>query len=461
MKSRRSVAVLGVLLLLAAGGAAAFYLANRPEVTTSSREAYRAYQEAVRNERRFYLKEARVGFARALELDPQFAMAMLGLARSSERDQQVSLMRRASRDKQRLTDRERLHVDLQLAGVERRRDDFLRIAQTLHRKYPEDIRAAMILAGREMETGHTDRAFQIFSELLAVEPNNAEAYNLIGYYHGYRGNYDKAIENIQKYHFMAPDQANPYDSLGEIQAYSGHYPEALANLKRALEIKPDFFPAYDHLGVAYEGRGDYAQAIAGYERAAQGALSESDRDGYLLKALRATFEAGDSAAAERLVARLRTSTSEFSELRKPMLQAALDLLNGRAAQAEQKLLETKPKIDAALSRIIKDPKYKPYEPGWNMLVARARIAQGRGADAIPLLEEMANPPNAWHDFESRRWVYEGRAGLAALLAERGDLDRADKLLEENRRWNPSWAPSRAAELAVARLRREKVLAAGR
>jgi len=74
---------------------------------------------------------------------------------------------------------------------------------------------------------------------------------------------------------------------------------------------------------------------------------------------------------------------------------------------------------------------------------------------------MANPPNPWRDFEARRWVYEGRACLAESLARKGDLDRAEQLLAANNKWNPSWAPTRGAELTVARLRQEKVLAASR
>jgi hypothetical protein len=58
-------------------------------------------------------------------------------------------------------------------------------------------------------------------------------------------------------------------------------------------------------------------------------------------------------------------------------------------------------------------------------------------------------------------VYEARAQLAAILAKQGDLDRADKLLEENRKWNPAWAPTRPSEQTVAELRRAKVLASAK
>ena len=71
-----------VLLLIAAAGAAAVYSRGNRDITTSSQEAYQAWRDGLENERRFYFKEARVGFARALQLDPQFAMAMIGLARN-------------------------------------------------------------------------------------------------------------------------------------------------------------------------------------------------------------------------------------------------------------------------------------------------------------------------------------------------------------------------------------------
>ena len=93
-------------------------------MTTTSEAAYEAYKEASLNESRFYFKEARVGFAKALELDPTFAMAMLGLARrSSDHEQAVTLIKRAAREKARLTERERLHVDIILADVEEKRDE--------------------------------------------------------------------------------------------------------------------------------------------------------------------------------------------------------------------------------------------------------------------------------------------------------------------------------------------------
>ena len=403
------------------------------------------------------MKEARVDYARAIELDPEFAEAILGLARQAEREQGLSLVERAWTLRDRLTERERLHVDLQRADLNHKRDEELRLAKLLHEKYPGDIMAVKVLASFENQQGHTDRAVELYKELLKVDPNYAAAYNYIGYAYGFRGDYDKAVENFQKYQFMAPDQANPFDSLGEIQAYSGHYDEAIASLQKALAIKSDFYHSYANLGVAYAGKGEYARAIECFEKSADLALTNDMKEMELLRGLRVAAWAKDPADAEKLMQNLEAlPRSEHSDLRRLFLPAIRDLFQKRYAEAERRLTDLKPKLDAHISAIVKDGGYKVYDPGWNFLMVKAKLGQGKDAEAVPLLEEMVNPPNPWGEFDGRLWVYTARAYLAAILAKQGDLERAERLLAENHKWNASWAPTREAELVVSRTRSEKV-----
>ena len=461
MTKRRAIPLFAVLLIAAAGVAVALLLNNRRDVTTSSDAAYRSYREAVENERRFYLKEAQKGFARALELDPEFAMAMAGLARYAEKERALSLLRQADRLRSRLNDRERLQLDLQIAARSKGPEEALKVAREMLRRYPTDFRAASVIAHHEKALGNDEEAIRVFNRLLEADPNNAEAYNLIGYHHGYRGDYSKAIESLKKYQFMAPDQANPHDSLGEIQAYSGRYDEAIQNLNRALQIKPDFFAAHDHLGVVYEGKGDPVQAREHYRKAAELAPEEM-RVNYLFKALGTTIDPPDVDSFRLLVAEIaKQPRKEYSDLHAEMVRACESLITGRPAEAEKLLNAVLPRLQAAFRERNRDPKRKFYDPGWNYLMAHARMSQGRESEALALFEEMANPPNGWEGFEGRLRVYEARAELAALLAKRGELDRAEKLVEENHKWNPSWAPTRQAEQTVAQLRRARVLAAAK
>ena len=468
MKKNRIFWALGILLLAGAGGAAALFLSSRRDVTTTSEAAYEAYREAMRNENRFYFKEARVGFAKALELDPSFAMAMLGLAgRSSDPDQRAALVKRAVREKNRLTERERLHVNIYLADLEKNREAVLKIAHELHDEYPDDPRGVQILAGEQLAKGNRDQAIKIYEDLLAIDSNAAEAYNQIGYYYGFRGEYDKAIENLMKYRFIAPDNANPFDSLAENQANAGRYNEALENLNQALAIKPDFFAAYWHFGVVYEGLGETAKAIQNYEKAAELSDSNDMRRDYLFMAVRAALLAGDGDAARRildLVARVPVDPkSENAAITAAFVAILRDMAEVRPASAERRLRELRPQLEARWEANVKAGKIvvpsKPHFPEWNYLMASALEAQGRVDKALPFYEVNANPPAPFYDFEGRRWIMEGRAKVAGIVARKGDLEKAEKLIAENRKWNPSWAPCRPAETAVAELRRAKVLAA--
>ena len=457
-------------LLLIAAGAAAFYVKARRPVTTSSKAAYEAYEEAVANEERFYFKEARLGFARAVELDPTFAMAMLGLARQSpDQEQRKTLVRRAAKERAHLTERERYHVEIQLAGVENRTADVLRLAHEAHAKFPEDVRTAEIIAMEQMGKGNPDEAMRVFQEVLSVDPNNAQAYNQIGYRFGYQGDYQKALDNLEKYRFIAPDTANPFDSLGEVQAYSGHYPEAIENLNHALAIKPDFVPSQKNLGVVYEGMGDYRKAIEAYERAAQLTDKPDERRGLLTLALRAAINDGDAALIREKLARIAALPAnpkdDFAEERRTTLRLVELDLEGKQAEVQRELVGMLPGLQRKWEKAKKQGEYlpnmKPHFREWNWLMARSLEKQGRADEAMKYCALNANPPNPFFDFESRRWIMEARAKLAELVARKGDLDRAEKLLAENRKWNPSWAPCRPSEVIVAQLRHDRVLAAAK
>ena len=450
----RVAEALGVAL----GAAEQKEISQRP---TQNLAAYDAYLRAVENENRFYLKEARQGFENALALDPKFAMAMLGLARqSSDESDRAALLKRAAQEEHRLTELERLHVEMAISLNEKRPDDGFRIASEINRKYPADIRSAQVLAGYQSGAGHADGAIKILEDLLRTDPNNAEAHNQLGYFHGYQGDYEKALEMFKRYQTLMPDTANPFDSMGELQAYSGHYREALESLNRALAIRPDFAESFGHIAVTYEGLGEYARAIAQYERAAAVTDDPDARRAYLSRAGVAAHHLGDEKETARLFRKAKAVRSEgrYAELDAVSLDAAVALAEGRWKDAQKLLLETEQKREA-LWKEDSLPGARPHFPGVNHMMALALEGEGKPAAALEYWKKNAFPPSPSISFEDRRTVYEARAKVAVALARKGDFDGADKLLAQNRKWNPSWAPTRPDELEVQRLRQESGRAA--
>jgi len=449
--------------------AAALFLTNRRDVTTSSQQAYEVYQQAMLDRSRFYFKEARVGYAKALELDPNFAMAMLNLSDLSDHEQKTTLIKRAIRERDRLTPREKYHVDIAAANLDGKTEQAFRLARELHAKFPSDPTGAMLLAREAIIRGDRDEAIRRYEELLAVNPNYSDAYNQIGYYYGFRGDYERAIENLEKYRFISRDNANPFDSLGENQAYSGHYNEAIENLNRALAIRPDFSPAYEHLGVAYEGMGDYPKAVAMYEKGATFDGIDTDKHGMLAAAARAALNGGDRQTALSLLDQIAKvpidPKSDYALYGPDLMTAVRDLIENRPTDAERRLNDLKLRLQAKFAEYQKAGKIPPsrkfHFPEANYAMARALEKQGRTDEALALYELNANPPNPFEAYPDRRWIMEARAKVAEIVARKGDLDRAEKLIAENRKWNPSWAPCRPSEEAVAELRRAKMLAASK
>ena len=208
--------------------------------------------------------------------------------------------------------------------------------------------------------------------------------------------------------------------------------------------------------------GDHPKAMESYLRAARECPIESQRGDLLGQSLRVAYRSGDKTAAREIVKKIEDQPhDEKYALGRPYADAVIDLLDGKPAEAERRLNDVRPKLEASFLKEMKGSPIKPYFPRWNTLMALAKAQLGKTDEAIALNEQLANPPIPWTGFEGRRYVLEGRARLAELLARKGDLDRAEKLITENHRWNPDWAPSKPAELVVAQLRREKVLAAAK
>ena len=121
----------------------------------------------------------------------------------------------------------------------------------------------------------------------------------------------------------------------------------------------------------------------------------------------------------------------------------------------------RPRLDALVQRENIPKDWKPHFPAVNVLMALALEAEGKSDEALEYWKKNANPPNQFENFEDRRAIYEARAHVAVGLARKGDLDGAEKLIAENRKWNANWAPTRDEETTVAELRRDKVLAASK
>jgi Tfp pilus assembly protein PilF len=85
--------------------------------------------------------------------------------------------------------------------------------------------------------------------VLAIDPDNAEALNFIGYSYADRGmNLEEAEKMIVKALKIKPDNGYLIDSLGWVHFKKNQLNSAVKYLKQALELLPDDVNVIEHMG---------------------------------------------------------------------------------------------------------------------------------------------------------------------------------------------------------------------
>ena len=143
--------------------------------------------------------------------------------------------------------------------------------------YFEGLDHAPTLAGRRdlyfalgvaFEQGdQVDSATWAFEQVLAIEPENSQALNYLGYMLADRGlKLDYAYDLIKKANDLVPNNAAFLDSYGWVYFQMGKYQEAVQYLEQAVSLDSD--PTiFDHLGDAYDAIGQKEAAHEWWRRA--------------------------------------------------------------------------------------------------------------------------------------------------------------------------------------------------
>jgi tetratricopeptide (TPR) repeat protein len=129
------------------------------------------------------------------------------------------------------------------------------------------ISEALAAAIQHYRAGRFQTAEQTCRRILAVEPNHAEAFHLLGMVARQAGRHEIAVEYIQRAIRLKGNVAVFHVNLGNVLYILRKLDEAVACYRRALELKPDFAKAHNNLGNALKDQGKFDDAIACYRRA--------------------------------------------------------------------------------------------------------------------------------------------------------------------------------------------------
>ena len=117
------------------------------------------------------------------------------------------------------------------------------------------------------QSGRLQQAEQFYRRVLAQDPANADACNLLGILAYQAGNYEAAVVLITKATETNPSQPAFFNNLGNALKADGALAAAGAAYRQALALKPDYDDAFFNLGNALMEQGKPDEAEAAYRKA--------------------------------------------------------------------------------------------------------------------------------------------------------------------------------------------------
>ncbi|UCE40894.1 MAG: protein kinase [Candidatus Aminicenantes bacterium] len=240
-------------------------LRSTTDLTTSSMEAYRYLLQGKEEVDNLNVVGAQQSLEKAVELDPQFALAHLYLSDAyyelGSRAAGIESIKNAKAFSEKATEKERLYIEAQYAfRIERDSNKRFRILKELLNKYPKEKDAYYELGMYYYGGGAFREANQEFQRALYLDPNMGAALNMLGYTYSDLGDNEKAIQAFERYAEVMPEDANPLDSMAEQYFMMGDLDKAIEKFNTALEIQPAF-GCEIRLAYVYALKQDYSETM--------------------------------------------------------------------------------------------------------------------------------------------------------------------------------------------------------
>jgi predicted O-linked N-acetylglucosamine transferase (SPINDLY family) len=172
------------------------------------------------------------------------------------------------------------------------------------------IREALTQAVACHQAGQLPQAEQIYRQILQADPQNADAWHLLGVIAAQLDNHEVAIEHIRRAIELNPRATVFHANLGAAYQKLKRIDEAVNSYRRALELNPTNAEAHNNLGVALHGQGDLAAAEACFRRALEQNANYADAHANLGNVLQALGKPAEALASHQRAAQLRPGLAE-------------------------------------------------------------------------------------------------------------------------------------------------------
>ena len=266
-------------------------------ITSKSPEAIAAFEKGRALVDHLRPMEARDLFQKAVELDPDFAMAHAYRAGTLEGAAATESLETARRLAPKVSEPERLWIEAMVLGRSGERAQALAAYRRVTEVAPDEWRAWLMVGGLSTESNNHADAVAAFTKARDANPEAAMAWNGLAYANARQRRWDEAVAAARKQTELLPTEPNPQDTLGELLLMAGKLEEAEPAFHKAITIDPKFAIAWEGIALVRAYRGDFAGAKDAAAKEKEAALSPAQRSNADLTMAWISFAEGKTAEA--------------------------------------------------------------------------------------------------------------------------------------------------------------------
>lgn len=260
--------------------------------------------------------DAHAAFDRATELAPDFALAHLYLANTSNSLAEfVAHLEAAEAAAASASREEQLLVEVTRRGFDRDMEGALAAAKELTSTASRSPRAWLVLAGVQTGMNQFEDARASIRQAIDLDPEMAVAHMDAGnaYLFGEPRDLDRALRHMQRAAELAPNEPMPYDYIGDVYRAQGRLGEARDAYTEAAERSPDDGSPYQQRAHVNTFLGDFDAARTDYDHAIEMAR-ENQKPSYAVYRTLVSVHAGQPAEA---IAELERLADDIDEMNVP------------------------------------------------------------------------------------------------------------------------------------------------
>jgi tetratricopeptide (TPR) repeat protein len=264
--------------------------------------------------------------------------------------------------------------------------------ETALEKAPEAVAPLLALARSRMALSQPEQAEDRIRQVLAADPMNAPALNLLGQLQAALQRPDAARTQFERAIEAQPTSPIAYSRLAGLQAQGGDYSAAIETLRKGIEATQGNAFLHFRLAVVLQQAGRFEEAAAAYEEVLQ-AAPDLDAAVNNLALLLAEHRADDAASLDRALELMQ----RYKGSDQPVFLDTLGWVYFRRGDYEQ--------AAATLERVaeLRDP--LPAEVQYHLGMTYARL--GRIGEAKTLLSSAVNAGRTFPGIEEAREALSG------------------------------------------------------